>query len=343
MSETAPEIRGPREDDRRMWDVLSGIFGYPAVLVAHDLGLFPLLAAEPRSLQQVCDALGIARRPAEALLAVCSSLGFASKADDRYRLTPFAEDYLLESGSAYFGGYLDHVIQHYSVWSFESLKKAVLSDSPQAYGGRDVFEVHEQEAEQARSFTLAMHGLSMGPGLAWPKVVDLSGCRLMLDIGGGSGAHSIGAANTWPELHAAVVDLAPVCEIAREIAESYGMGDRIGAVAADIWNDPFPPADVHFYSMIFHDWSEERCRFLAQKSFESLEPNGRIIVHEMLFDDDRTGPFPVAAFNTTMLLWVEGEQYSGGQITAMLADTGFVDIEVTPTFGHWSIVIGRKP
>jgi len=343
MSDIVSEIREPRGDDQRIWGVLSGIFGYPAVLVAHDLKLFELLGEGPRTLADVSDSLGIARRPAEALLSICTSLGFMRKRDGRYSLTSVAEDYLLESGPAYFGGYFDHVEQHYSVWSFESLKKAVLTDSPQAYGGEDVFEVHDRQPDFARSFTLAMHGMSMGPALAWPKAIDLSGCRMMLDIGGGSGAHSLGAVRRWPDLRATVLDLAPVCEIADEIAARYELQSRIGTKAVDIWDDPFPSADIHFYSMIYHDWSEERCRFLTEKSFESLEPGGCIIIHEMLFDDDRTGPFPVAAFNATMLLWVEGEQYSGPQLSTMLAEAGFIDIAVTPTFGHWSIVTGRKP
>ena len=77
--------------------------------------------------------------------------------------------------------------------------------------------------------------------------------------------------------------------------------------------------------------------------FEALDRGGRIVVHEMLFNNDRSGPFPVAANNITMLLWTEGEQYSGREIALMLRDAGFAKIEVKPTFGYWSIVTGVKP
>jgi O-methyltransferase domain len=95
--------------------------------------------------------------------------------------------------------------------------------------------------------------------------------------------------------------------------------------------------------MIFHDWPADKCRFLAQKSFDALEPGGRIIVHEMLFNNDRSGPFPVAANNIAMLLWTEGGQYSGPEISSILRKAGFKKIEVKPTFGYWSIVTGVKP
>jgi len=95
--------------------------------------------------------------------------------------------------------------------------------------------------------------------------------------------------------------------------------------------------------MIYHDWPPEKCRFLTQKSFENLESAGRIIIHEMLYQDDKTGPFPVAAGNIGTLLWTEGQQYSGRELSALLTEAGFTDIEMKPTWGYWSIVTGRKP
>jgi hypothetical protein len=336
------EIRTPRSDDKPLWDILFGVWGLPAVFVAHELKLFALLAGKPLTLEEVCAAKGLKRRPAEALLSVAASLGLMRLSDGRYSLTPIAEDYFLESGVAYFGGLLDLTVNNYAVWSVESLKKAVLADSAQAYGGGDVFKSHEERAELARAFTRATHSASMAPAMGWPETADLSQNQLMLDVGGGSGAHCIGALHRWPNLKAVVFDIAPVCEVAAETAARYGLADRIGTHVGDMWNDPFPLADIHFFSMIFHDWPAEKCRFLASKSFESLKRGSRIIVHEMLFNDHRTGPFPVAAFNIDMLLWVEGEQYSGREISAMLSRAGFTDIEVKPTFGYWSIVTGVK-
>jgi hypothetical protein len=74
-----------------------------------------------------------------------------------------------------------------------------------------------------------------------------------------------------------------------------------------------------------------------------LESGGRLILHEPLYNDQKTGPFPTAAFNLIMLLWVEGEARSGREFSTMLAEVGFTDIEVKPTWGYWSIVTGCKP
>jgi len=147
MEEQPTVIRKPRGDDRPLWDILFGVWGLPAVLVAHELKLFALLADRPLRLDEVCRAKGLRRRPAEALLSVAASLGLVRLVNGRYSLTPIAEDYFLESGVAYFGGLLDLTVNNYPVWSVESLKRAVLTDSPQVYGGSEVFKSHEEQAE----------------------------------------------------------------------------------------------------------------------------------------------------------------------------------------------------
>ena len=336
-------IQKPEMDDRAMWDILSGIFAYPAVLVSHDLGLFSLLAERPRTLPEVCDSLGIALRPAGALLSANAALNLVKLDGGVYTLTKFAKTYLLKDSPTSFCGYLDLMIPLSSLYSVDSLKQAVLSDSPQAYGGEDWVKSHERQAEQARVFTLAMHGHSMGPALAWPDVIDLSQHQLMLDIGGGSGAHSIGATRRWPKLKAVVLDLAPVCDVAKEMIDQHGQNDSISTRVFDYWEEAFPAADVHFYSNNYQGWPPDKCRTLTEKSFKSLIPGGRIIIHEILFNDDKTGPLAAAAFNIVMLLWVTGQQYSGKELAQMLRDGGFINIQVKQTFGYWSVVTGEKP
>jgi hypothetical protein len=44
-----------------------------------------------------------------------------------------------------------------------------------------------------------------------------------------------------------------------------------------------------------------------------------------------------------MLVAKQGQQYSGREIAGFLAEAGFAEIEVKPTFGCWSIVTGVKP
>jgi O-methyltransferase len=105
----------------------------------------------------------------------------------------------------------------------------------------------------------------------------------------------------------------------------------------------FPPADLHFFSNIYHDWPPERGRVLTEKSFAALPAGGRIVIHELLYDDDKTGPVAAAAYSAAMLMRANGQPYSGAELTAMLTGAGFRDVEVRPTFGYDSVVTAVKP
>jgi SAM-dependent methyltransferase len=333
MQPLKPEdVQKPRSDDRPLWDLIAAARGYTAMLLAHDLKLIALLGERPRTLQDIGEALKLANHPVEALLTMLESLALVHAQDGQYALTPLAADALLESSPTYVGWYLDREIVNASVFSLESLKAAVLNNSGLSLRA------------DRRLFAHAMHSMSMGAALAWPRAIDLSPYRVMLDIGGGSGAHSIGAALHWPHLDVLLFDKeVEMLKVAAEFMAQYGVQDRVRMEIGDMLNDRFPQADLHLFSAIYHHWPEDRCRVLAAKSFASLPPGGRVIIHERPYNDARTGPLAIAAMTLPALLRGEAGRYSVHDYAGMLGDVGFVDIEARPTVGYWSYITGRKP
>lgn len=343
-SQPSTETVMPRQDDRPLWDVLLGIFGLPAMFIAHRLDLFELVDAKAPTFDELCAGLKLERRTGQILASSATALGFLVLEGDRYRLTALSEDYLLKRSPTYFGHYWDLLIDNHQVFSFDALETAIVNNAPQAYGVEDIYKTHREEDERTRQFTRAMHAISVPPAIAWAGKIDLSVHRTMLDIGGGSGAHTLMAVDAAPALGGIIFDLATVCPVAEEYIAQYDRADRVKTHAGDMWIDPYPAADLHFYSHVYHGWAPDKCRFLSRKSFDSLDTGGRIVVHEFIYEDaGKTGPFPVAAMSMVMLGWGEGEQYSGTEIAGFLAEAGFCDIEIIPTFGYYSIVTGRKP
>jgi len=338
-----PNAQLPRADDRPVWDVIFAVYGYPALLLAHRLKVFALLAAGPRTMEDICNSLNIKQRPAEAILTVATALGFLSLQEERYSLTAVAEEYLLEKSPNYFGFFWDLMIDNYQVCSFSTLEKAILTDSPQVYGGGDIFKSHEEQIELLHRFTRGMHSFSIAAAFVWPEVMDFSQHRVMLDVAGGSAAHSIGAASKLQNLKVIFLDFRQVCEVAQEYINQYNLQERIKTQEINIWSDHWPSADLHFFSDVYHHWMPEKCHFLTAKSFNSLESGGRIVIHEMLYNDDKNGPFASAAYSMIMMGWTEGKQYSGLELSTMLKEIGFEDIQIHKAFGYYSIVTGRKP
>lgn len=334
----------PRSDDRPLRSIVAGIQAYPAILVAHSLGIYEALADGPRTHEDLAATLSLAPRATSALIAVAMSLGTLRYDADRVALTELAEDYLLRRSETYFGHYFDWLASQPEMFSVASIKKSLQHDRPEVYGKTEaIFQQHAQDAERAAAFTRWMHGASMAPALFWPDHVDLSHAIDFVDVAGGSGAHCIGAARRYPSLRATVLDLPPVCTVARDYIARAGMQERVSTREFDMFRDAFPPGDVYFFSHIFHDWSRADCLELARKSLAALRPGGQILIHELFWRDDRSGPFEVAAINLLMsLLYDHGRQWTPSELASILEEAGFAEVETRPTWGFWGLAIGRK-
>jgi hypothetical protein len=336
---TPASIRKPRSDDKRIQDLALGMWVYPTVLAAYQLGLFRTLDGRASSSSEVARALGIEERPAQAMPAACASLGLLSTENGRIALSTAAEDYLSERSPTCAGPFLDLVLALQPLCSAEVIKKAITTNLPQAPSTAEMY----RSLEQAAAFYQGMHAHSIGEALEWPKHVDLSQHRVLLDIGGGSAVHSIGAAINWPKLNATVFDLPTACDAADSNIAKYRLQARVKTQPGSMWDDAYPAADAHLYSLVFPDWPREKCLELARKSYTALEKKGRIILHEMLFDEDRSGPAATAGFNVMMLIFTHGEFHTASELAQILTEAGFSRVEVKRTSGYWGIVTGIKP
>lgn len=347
MENSTAKIKLPETDSAiNIFNIIFGLPAAQALHVAHDLKLFELIGSDGTlSLEEVAEALSLEKRSIQALISMCISLDLIQlNSKYKFELTDAAKKFLLKESPFYLGGSLDLTIRNPDIYSFQSFKKALLENASQIYGGKELFTTNEEQAELAKYFTHSMHGKSIAMAGLWPNKIDFSQNQCLLDIGGGSGAHSIGAVLRWPNLKAIVYDRPAVTAVADEYIAQFGLKERIQTQVGDMWKDSFPQADIHFYCDIFHDWSIEQCKFLAQKSYDELKPKGRIVIHEMLFNENKTGPSSVASYNIMMLLWTQnGQQLSRKELTQLLEDSGFVNIKITPTgFGDWSLIEGEK-
>nr|WP_314268191.1 methyltransferase [uncultured Moellerella sp.] len=343
MTSTSRILKKSRQDDRAAADITLNWYSYSAMLVGHRMGIFKSLEGGPKTLADICNEFDLQKRAAEVLLSVGTSLDFVVLTPKGYALTHLGEDALLESSPTYFGDFWDMVGDNSEGFSLDGLERAFRQNKPQVYDNKAVYEVNANDLEKAKKFALGMNSYSIGAATTWPDRIDLSHYSKMLDVAGGSGVHSIGAVSRWPNLTSTIFDMAIVCKIAEENIKDYGLQDRITTHIGDMWKDPFPQADIHFYSQVFHDWKLDKNALLVKKSFDSLSSGGRIIIHELLYNDDKTGPLAAAGYSVMVLGWLEGERSTGRHLVESLRKAGFIDIEIIPSYGYNSMVTGIKP
>lgn len=336
-------VHTEHHSDKQIFDIYFGFINTYTLFFADEVKLFDLLEGKALRLGEIGSALELAPRAAQALVAMCTSQGLLEKSGECYGLTSLAQAFLTRKSETSFSGVLQSARHKEDAFSYAFFKESMLSGESGLFGETDLFENNAQDQLHSEIFTKAMHSKSKGPARAWSGRIDLSGYSCLLDVGGGSGVHSICALEKWPELNAVIFDLPYVCDIADTYVEQYRMAGRITTHKGDIWASEYPAADVHLYSDIFHDWPLDKCLFLAKKSFDALPSGGRIILHEMFFNKDKTGPHNVAAYNANMLLWTQGQQLSETEISELLTIAGFRDITVSRTqYGDWSLATGIK-
>lgn len=324
----------------------TGFWAFKTLAAAHEFGLFSHLDnSRGTTVAELADALGLHPRPTEMLLTGCAALGLLEKAEGRYRNAPISDAYLVPGKPGYFGGWVKMLDKRlYAGWG--KLTDALRTNHPTTWNPDVQASLFDGEDPKLLAlFWEAMHSLSTMTARALGEAVDLSSCHALLDIGGGSGAFDIELCRAYPNLKATVFDLPHIAEIAAGKVEEAGMTGRIHAVGGDFFG-AFPQGhDVHLFSMIMHDWDEDKNRALLARSFDALKPDGVVIISELLVNDDKTGPAPAALMSLNMLIETEGRNYAPAEYTAWLEDAGFRDIETIwfDAPGANGAVIGRKP
>ncbi len=331
-----------------LMQVATGFWASKTLAAAHELDLFSRLSGNAgATTREVAEGLGIHERPAEMLLTGCAALGLLERNGSGYANSPMAEEFLVRGKPYYFGGFVQMLDQRlYPGWG--RLAEAIRTNRPTTWDPERQSSLFDgEDPELLAVFWEAMHSLSTYTARALGRIVDLSGGRRLLDVGGGSAAFPIEWCRCWPDLTATVFELPKVTDIAAEKIQEAGLAEQIATVAGDFLADDALPGghDTVLLSMILHDWAEDRCRVILEKCWQALPSSGELIISELLVNDDRTGPPAAALMSLNMLVETEGRNYTAAEYTAWLADLGAQDTRVVwfEAAGANGAVIGRKP
>ncbi len=344
----------PTTDDRRMWDLwLSGLH-QPSIVAAEEAGLFTALAEAPATAGQLAARLNFDQRATTVLVRLLAALRLLVLRDGLYHLADEARTYLVKGSPWYWAPMASVAV---SGWHRERLlEKLKQRGSDQAAGpegtplvsadGRaaDDWAAGNVSAQRAREVAARMHAHSVPAAVGVARRYDFSAVARLLDVGGGSGCFMIAAAQTHAHLHCTVMELPAMCEAAAGYIESGGVADRVDTRAVDMFRQPWPHGyDALFFSNIWHDWNVRTCQWLAARAFDALPSGGRILLHEMLLDEDGAGPVTAASFSMLMLLATQGQQFTFGELREILTGVGFSRVDVTATHHYYSVVTGYRP
>ena len=334
----------PLCDDTPVWDVLLSAYRMPALAAADLLNLFEALHENPAGADELAARTGLAAEPLKALLPMLSATGFLVPRLGRYQLTPVARTYLLHDSPYYWGHVFTRSRQDPVTQAIVDKLKGAAKVDPALPNPGDQWEAGSVSADMAATIARFMHSHSLPAAIGCARNGDFAGVKRLLDVGGGSGVFSIAIAQRHSGMRATVMELPTMCARAKDYIAAEAMSGRIDTVSVDMFREAWPEGyDAIFLSNIFHDWSVETNRKLAAGAFAALPSGGRIYLHEMLMNDEGSGPLPAAAFSIMMLFGTRGRQYSLAELAAILKGAGFRDVAATASYGYYSLVSAAKP
>jgi SAM-dependent methyltransferase len=303
------------------------------------LDIFSALSERSQPAAGLAKSSGIDERGLEMLLNALTAMQLLEKHGVNYTATPFAAEFLDSSAPHYLGYIILH--HHHLVESWSRLDEAVRAGGPV----RDRVSHEPTEAER-ESFLLGMFNLAM---LIAPKVasqVDLSGCRRLLDLGGGPGTYAIHFCQHNPQLRATIYDLPTTQPFAEQTLKLFDMNHRIDFHHGDFIHGELPQGfDAAWLSHVLHGEGPQGCSQLLANAVAALEPDGILLIHEFILDESRAAPLFPALFSLNMLLGTpQGQAYSEPELASLMRQAGLSQIEriAIDLPNGAGIMVGRK-
>lgn len=323
--------------DRKLFAIDRPIVQY--VMWSLNEGLFRCLTQRiSSSFQDVCAETRLNENGAEALLGVLCALDLVLRdSNGRYSLTAAGREYFLER-SPYFigdelfapreripGAYLSQTSRWSRIWdSRAKFRPAVRFGSQKRLQNQHV-----------RNLPFCVLAVATG---------EFDTVRCMVDIAGGSGTFAIPLAQRNPDVRIVLADLPRAIAHVRRRLAAAGLIERIELLPLDLLSPAVcvPQCDGMFVGNFLHGFDDDLCKRICKRLANALEPNGRLWLHEAVWDDDRNGPLITAAWDAAIRV-AGGKQRSAPELARLLFDAGLIDNRITRTRGPFALVSASKP
>jgi SAM-dependent methyltransferase len=291
-----------------------------ALKAAVDLDVFTAIEEGAHTAASIADLRRASERGIRILCDYLTMMGFLEKTGDTYQLTPMSAAFLSKRSHAYLGGTLQflntpEVLKNFSVLSDTIRRGAVAAD------GNTVSEANPIWVQFAR----AMVPMMMPAAQVIADLVQSAGPQRVLDIAAGHGIFGITIAQRNPEAEIAAVDWAPVLTVATENAKAMGVADRHRTIPGDAFKVDYGTGyDVALLTNFLHHFDRNTNVALLRKTAAALNKGGRVVVLEMVPNEDRVSPPFPAGFALTMLAGTPaGDAFTLNELQEMLTAAGF--------------------
>jgi ubiquinone/menaquinone biosynthesis C-methylase UbiE len=304
-----------------------------------ELGIADLLREKPLTAKAAAQSAKINTLAMERFLNACVSVGLLEKSGENYRNSILSEQFLRGDAHFYLGGQINRYSQRsYPIWAdlTEHLKNWEYGDTEKSTPESD---------DQGAEAMAEQHNLSLLHGHALAKEFDFAKYKKVLDLGGGTGAMSIGLCRNYEGLRAVVFDLPENVGTARELIEKSNLSNRIETVGGDFQKDDLPDDfDVALLANFMSVAEEKDNKKLLSDIFKKLPSGGACILSGLIMEDSRIAPQTAVLFCLEDICWNAPDvERSESVYIEWLREAGFQNIECRTYLEPTKMLYGFKP
>lgn len=302
--------------------------------------VFSHIAAGKKTAAEIAAAAGTSERGMRMLLNALAALELLAKREGRYEVPPDLARYLVRESPEYLGAFFatDHL------WnSWGHLADAVREGKPwRSASEKEVAEEFFPVLVRTLHITNSKPAQNLAPQLV--SLCGKSGLRV-LDIGCGSAVWSIAIAKADPKARITAFDYPKVLETTRQFAKREGVADRTEYMPGDFRVAQFPESsfDIVLVGNIAHGEGPEGVRDLFARTHRALVSGGRLVVVDMIPNDERSGPPYPLLFALNMLVNTDhGDTYTLPEYREWLTGAGFARIDTLDIGLHSPTIVATK-
>jgi hypothetical protein len=296
---------------------------YPsfALLAGMELDLFTPLKDGPLDAVAVARAAGTNSAKTAPLLHALVAIGLMGFDGKRFSNSPEASRYLVRGKPDYIG------MRHHAYRRrWESVLRA--GDTVRTGTPHRPMDYAGMSSELREAFYRGTFTECLAAGRELGARLDLSRCRHLVDVGGGSGGLSIAMAQAWPHLEITLADLPGTAAVAKRYIEEAGIAGRVHLKPTDVVSEALDGTyDVAIMRGLIPVLTPDQTRAALKNVHQALGPGRSLYVVGWILDDTRSTPLAYATYNLHFVNDYENALiHTEAEHRLWLAEAGFIDI-----------------
>ena len=307
-----------------------------AISVAAELGIPDLLAAGPRTSDELAEATRTDARSLYRLLRALATLEVVREEEGkRFALGRLGEPLRSDVPNSLRGWarYAGHAAMRDSWTALEHSIRTGENAFRHVYG-TDVWSYRAERPDVSAVFDSAMQGLTSGLNDALARGYDFDRFSTIVDVGGGNGALLAGLLVHYPSLKGVLFDQEHVVAGAEPVLEA--VANRARVVAGSFFDAVPDGGDAYLLKSIIHDWEDEES--IAILRVVRRAGGVLLLVERQLGkpNEDLGAKFS----DLNMLVNPGGMERTAAEYAALFEAAGYRFVAETPIASGWAVFEG---